>query len=107
MKDDAAVGFIAALFEAEEHLPQRLFEMLLHKKDAMEMVWHHLKGEHFDLGVSDGYLMPVLFYLLSQFGQFDTGLFGVPFIPSLLPTTFPSNGLRPSVAIVIIYICRC
>ena len=105
MKDDAAVGFIAALFEAEEHLPQRLFEMLLHKKDAMEMVWHHLKGEHFDLGVSDGYLMPVLFYLLSQFSQFDTGFFGGALYSVALTYDLPQQ--RPSVTIVIIYICRC
>ena len=76
MEDEGAIGFIAALLKAEEHLAQRLVKMLLHKKNAMEMVGHHLKGEHFDLGISDGYLIPVLLYLLSQRSQFDARFVG-------------------------------
>ena len=42
IEDKGAIGFITALFEAEEYLAQRLVKMLLHKKDAMEMVRHDL-----------------------------------------------------------------
>ena len=89
------------MFKAEEHLAQRLFYMFFYKENAMEMVWHHLKGQNIYLRIANRYIMPITLYLLAKFCQFHTRSSGVPFWPSLLPTTFPNNGKRPSVAIVI------
>ena len=39
--------------------------MLLDKKDAMEMVGHHLQGKHLYLWIAGGDVMPIVGHLFS------------------------------------------
>ena len=54
--------------------------MFVFEGNAMELGWHHLKGQNIYLRIANRYIMPITLYLLAKFCQFHTMLFGCAFL---------------------------
>ena len=73
---ELAEGLVAALLEAQDHLAKWYRHLLTNKEDAMQVVWHQLKGDDLYLRMVVADIPPTPANSLAQWCRHQVGRVG-------------------------------